>query len=228
MSPDPKNLWLDTIWQEIHALLAFDAYFRLWVRAQEAANIPHGPIAQTMMGSYATYQLAAIRRICDRRLKDDVISLPKLLETIKQEQPHRAPVIDSLVLGLKTECDELYHLANQYVAHNADPQSTRNWRVWNLTSAQLITTHKIICEVAIILERDLLSISQRTHLIRVYQGDVLAEVRPYVPADKLPSLRQFWDAHNAVINHWANVRMDQWIRARCPDYAEPLSGSRAP
>src|SRR5262245_31355594 len=44
-------------------------------------------------------------------------------------------------------------------------------------------------EIAIIIERDLLPIAQRTHLIAVSQGDVLAEIRPYVPQAQLPALR---------------------------------------
>jgi len=120
-------------------------------------------------------------------------------------RPYRAAVIASLLERLKTEAEHLYTLATQYVAHNADPVTTRNWKTWNLTSAQIISTHKAICEVAIIIERDLLLITQRTHLIAVYQGDVLAEVRPYVPQGQLPALRQFWDDHNDSVNSWLQV-----------------------
>jgi hypothetical protein len=69
-----------------------------------------------------------------------------------------------------------------------------------LTSVQLISTHKAICEIAIIIERDLLQITQRTHLIAVYHGDIMAEIRPYVPHSELPGLRQFWDEHNDTVN----------------------------
>ena len=202
MGQDRKAAWLKKIWQEIHTLLATDAYFRLWLKAQEAAQIPYGPIAQTIINNYASYQLAAIRRLCDRRRQDDVISLPKLLELIKHERPYRAAVINSLLNRLKTEAEHLYTLATQYVAHNADPATTRNWKTWNLTSAQLTSTHKAISEVAIIIERDLLLITQRTHLIAVYQGDLLAEIRPYVPKEQLLGLRQFWNEHNESVNSW--------------------------
>jgi hypothetical protein len=205
MPTDQKTIWLGTIWREVHALMHADGYFRLWVKAQEAAKIPYGPISQTIINGYATYQLAAIRRICDRRKADDVVSLPKILELIKQEQPHRQTVIDSLLTRLKTECDELYNLATQYVAHNADPQTTRNWKAWGLTSDKITMAQKAICEVFIIIERDLLSVTQRGCLIAVYQGDYLAEVRPLVPEDQLEGLREFWHAHNKSINQWVQV-----------------------
>jgi hypothetical protein len=202
---DRKAVWLNRIWQEIHTLLGSDAYFRLWLKAQEAAQIPYGPIGQTIISNYASYQLAAIRRLCDRRRPDDVISLPKLLEVIKEEQPYRAAVIDSLLNRLKNEAEHLYTLATQYVAHNADPATTKNWKTWNLTSAQIASTHKAVSEVAIIIERDLLLVTQRTHLIAVYQGDVLADIRPYVPQGQLLALRQFWDEHNESVNSWLQV-----------------------
>jgi hypothetical protein len=182
-----------------------DAYFRLWLKAQEMAAIPYGPIAQTIINSYVAYQLAAVRRICDRRRQDDVISLPKILQLIRAEQPYREPIIDSLTSRLKTECDELYDLATQYIAHNADPEKTRNWREWQLTSAKIMMTHKAICEVAIIIERDLLSIAQRANVVHVYQGDYLAEVKPWVSEDKLKTLKEFWHNHNDAVNQWVQV-----------------------
>ena len=75
---------------------------------------------------------------------------------------------------------------------------------WSLTSAQLTSTHKASCEIAIIIERDLLLITQRTHLIAVYQGDVLAEIRPYTRQGKLPALRKFCDEHDSV-NGWLRI-----------------------
>ena len=102
-----------------------DAYFRLWIKAQEAAQIPYGPIGQAIINNYASYQLASIRRLCDRRRQDDIISLPKLLKLIRQEQPYRTAVIDSLLNRLKTESNHLYALATQYVAHNADPATMK-------------------------------------------------------------------------------------------------------
>jgi hypothetical protein len=111
---DQTRHWLDEeIWPEIHSMMHSDGYFKLWLKAQELAKMPYGPIAQTIINGYASYQLAAVRRICDRRARDDVISLPKLLELIKREQPYRVTIIDGLVSRLKTECDELYKLATQ-------------------------------------------------------------------------------------------------------------------
>jgi hypothetical protein len=205
MTPDQRTLWLAEIWQEIHALMSNDAYFRLWIKAQEAAKAPYGPISQTIINGYVAYQLAAIRRVCDRRRPDDVISLPKMLELVKQEQPFRAGIIDALLRRLRNECDELYTLATQYIAHNADPQTTRNWKAWRLTSDKIMMTQKAICEVAIIIERDLLLITQRACLVPVWQGDYLAEVRLIVQPDQLDALRNFWHAHNKLVNEWVHV-----------------------
>ncbi|MGH6841152.1 MAG: hypothetical protein ACREDV_03540, partial [Methylocella sp.] len=98
MTPSPteqKKRWLDEeIWPEIQAMMHNDAYFQLWRKAQEFASIPRGPIAQMVINGYVTYQLAAIRRLCDRRCQDDVISLPKVLKLIGEE--HRKVVADSL------------------------------------------------------------------------------------------------------------------------------------
>ena len=66
-------------------------------------------------------------------MQDDVISLPKMLELLKHEKPYRAAIIDGLLSQLRTECNELYTLVTQYIAHNADPQTTRNWKAWGLT-----------------------------------------------------------------------------------------------
>jgi hypothetical protein len=67
------------------------------------------------------------------------------------------------------------------------------------------STHKAICEIAIIIERDLLLITQRTHLIAVYQGDALAEIRSYAPQGQLPALRKFWDEHHDAVNGWLRI-----------------------
>jgi hypothetical protein len=45
MAPDQKTLWLAEIWQEVHAVISNDAYFRLWLKAQEATKAPYGPIS---------------------------------------------------------------------------------------------------------------------------------------------------------------------------------------
>lgn len=202
---DQKTLWLDEeIWPEIIAMMHGDAYFRLWLKANEIAKAPHGPIVQTIVNGYATYQLAAIRRLCDRRSKNDVISLPKVLKMIGDEQPHKKDAADALAARLHRECAAPYALATQYVAHNGDP-ATRNWPSWTLTSEMLRKAQKAICEVATIIERDLLAIRQRAHLVPVLQGDYLAEVKSFVPVDKLPALQDFWHSHHAGLNDWVRV-----------------------
>jgi hypothetical protein len=203
MPADQKEIWLnDHIWPEIHAMMHNDAYFRLWLQAQELAERPYGPIAQTIINGYATYQLAGIRRMCDRSASG--ISLPKLLNLIRKEQPHRKAIISSLSSRLNTECEELSGLASQYVAHHGNP-ARPDRREWGLTSNQIAKAQNAICTTAIVIERDLLAITQRTHIIPVPQFDHLAEVRSLVPEDKLTRLREFWDEHNNSVNGWVNV-----------------------
>jgi hypothetical protein len=99
MPADQKEIWLnDHIWPEIHAMMHNDAYFRLWLQAQELAERPYGPIAQTIINGYATYQLAGIRRMCDRSASG--ISLPKLLYLIRKEQPHSKQLLARSPPGL--------------------------------------------------------------------------------------------------------------------------------
>lgn len=195
---DRKKLWLEQeIWPEIHAMMHCDGYFRLWLKAQESAGAPFGPIRQMVINGYATYQVAAVRRLCDR--SNDGISLPKLLNLIRKEQPYRKAIVASLGSRLQKECEELYTLATQYVAHNGNTARPDS-RQWSLTSDKITVAQRAICEVAVIIERDLLAIVQRTHLIPVLQYDYLTEVRAFVPSDKLGALREFWHAHNDSIN----------------------------
>jgi len=192
------------IWPEIEAMMHHDAYFRIWLKAMECAEAPHGPIAQTIINGYVTYQLAAIRRICDRRRQDDVISLPKLLQMIGNEKPQAKARADSLILRLGRDCDELYQIATQYVAHNGDPRKP-NWPAWAVTSDKITLAQKAICEVAIQIERDLLAIAHRVAIVPVPQFDNLAEVKAVVPAGRLNELRDFWYAYNTRINEWTQV-----------------------
>lgn len=200
---DKARLWLDKeIWPEIQAMLSSDAYFRLLLKAHEFAQTPYGPIAQMIVNGYATYQIAAVRRLCDK--SKGVVSLPKLLEMIEKNRPDMKRSVSALRSRLERECAELYALATQYIAHNGNPNSP-NGREWNLTSDKIVAAQKAICEVTIIIERDLLAVTYRPILLPVFQSDYLAEVKAFVPADKLDELRNFWHAHNDGINAWTQV-----------------------
>jgi hypothetical protein len=202
-APDQMKHWLDhELWPEIHAMMQNDAYFRLWLKAQELAGKPFGPIAQMVVNGYATSQLSVIRRMCDRT--KGVISLRKLLELIRKQHPRKRAAVDHLLNRLGTECEELCGLASSHVAHNANP-SSRTWQAWQLTSSKIEAAQKAICEVAIIVERDLLAIAQRAYLVPVPQFDFVAELRDVVPAQKIGELHDFWHAHNASINRWTQT-----------------------
>jgi hypothetical protein len=200
---DQKTLWLEEeIWPEILAMMHSDAFFRLWLKAQELAAIPYGPIAQSIINNYATAQLAAIRRLCDQSVT--AISLPKILKMVGREQPYRKSVISALEARLMQECDETCALATQYIAHNGNP-ATRKWVAWGLTSETIARAQRAICEVAVVVERDLLLLRQRAHLVPVPQFDYLAEVRSIVPPAALPALREFWYAYHADIDEWVRL-----------------------
>jgi hypothetical protein len=205
---DQKVVWLDEkIWPEIIAMMHGDAYFRLWLKAQELAQMPCGPIAQTIITGYATSQLAAIRRLADQSA--DAISLPKLLQRIGRDHRELKASADALEARLKEECRETCALATQYIAHNGNPARS-SWLAWSLTSDKIVQAQKAICDVAVAVERDLLALRHRTHLIPVPQFDQLAEVRGLVSASALPALRTFWDAHNAEVNGWLRL---SWVDA---------------
>jgi hypothetical protein len=123
---------------------------------------------------------------------------------VGRERPHQKPAADALAARLEQECAELSRLATQYVAHNGNP-AVPNRQSWGVTLEKITQAHKAICEVAVIIERDLLAIRQRVHLVPVLQDDYLAEVKSFVPADKLPALRNFRHAHNDSINGWVHL-----------------------
>lgn len=202
---DRKVEWFKKeIWPEIEAMMHHDAYFKVWLKAMEFAGVPYGPIAQTIVNGYITYQLAAIRRICDRRTRDDIIALPKLLRLIAEDLPQTKSIADQLIAQLKGDCGELYQLATKYIAHNADPADP-NRQAWMVTSDKVAHAQQAICEVGIQIERDLLSLAHRVAIVPVPQFDNLAEVKAFVPAGRLNDLQDFWHDYNTRINTWAQV-----------------------
>jgi hypothetical protein len=205
LTTDQTYHWLEEeIWPEIQAMMHNDAYFKLWFKAHELAEIlpPFGPIAQMVLDGYSTCQLSAIRRMCDRNSIG--ISLRRLLDLIRKEEPQWGKVVGSLSSRLDGECRELSSLATQYVAHNGNP-AKRDWKEWRLTTNEIIKAQNVICTTAIVIERDILKITQRPHIISVPNFSEFEEVKRLIPQEKLVMLREFWDDHIRQINHWLEV-----------------------
>ena len=120
--------------------------------------------------------------------------------------PIEQAVIDALLSHLERECEELNQTTNQHIAHNADPTKQRDWQAWNIPTAKIKAAQKAICELAIIIERDLLAITHRVRLIPVPQYDNLFELAPTLTADQLDTLREFWRDHTRRVDQWAYCR----------------------
>jgi hypothetical protein len=72
-----------------------------------------------------------------------------------------------------------------------------------VSAAKIKAAQQATCEVAIIIERDLLEITHRVCLIPVPQYDNLFELAPKLSADQLDTLREFWRQHTRDIDQWA-------------------------
>jgi hypothetical protein len=74
-----------------------------------------------------------------------------------------------------------------------------------VTLEKITQRHKAICEVVVIIERDLLAISSDRTSFRCCRATTLPS-SILVPADKLTALRNFWHAQNDIINGRVHVQ----------------------
>jgi hypothetical protein len=78
--------WMkDHVWPEIGGMMLNDAHFRLFLTARQLTGKFNGPTAKLLQDGYLTFQMVAIRRVCDKR--DDVISLVRALMEAEKEKP---------------------------------------------------------------------------------------------------------------------------------------------
>lgn len=197
MNASVLSEWLEQyIWPEIQAMLLNDAYFRLMGYARELTGEFNGPIAGIIVDGYVTYQMVAIRRLCDGRR--DVISLRRLLMELEARE-QVAPLLTKL-----DSCEPICELVNNYVAHTANPvRNPNNFAAWNLQVGHLLEAQKIICEVAIIFDRDLLQRQNLVQLIPVHQsGELMQDFRSWVSEVNIKKLWEFWHVHNKTVNAW--------------------------
>lgn len=192
--------WLDKhIWPQIGTMLLNDAYFKLIGYARELTGEFNGPIAGLIEAGYVTSQTITIRRICDDRR--DVISLRRALIKIKTEQIAPSSQIDALLNQLDP-CDRVCRLVNDYIAHTANPLRRPDLDDWNLPVKDLTAAQRAICQVAVILDRDLLQRRNHVTLVPVPQFDIMQEFRSWVPDTKIQALWDFWHSHNKMVNAW--------------------------
>ena len=73
---------------------------------------------------------------------------------------------------------------------------------WRLQEQQLTDAQKAVCEVAIILARDLLQRDYVEVMPVVQSDDIMEDFRLWVPAADIQKLWDFWHDHRATVNSW--------------------------
>jgi hypothetical protein len=192
--------WLDQhVLPDIRNMLVQDAYFKLMGYARQLTGKFNGAIAGLIYGGYVTSQTVALRRLCGNRR--DVISLRRVLEESKKTNTIVAVKADYLSQKLDA-CRSIGELVDNYIAHTGNPQRRPNMPAWRLQEQQLTDAQKAVCEVAMILGRDLLQRDYVEVMPVVQSGDIMEDFRLWVPAADIQKLWDFWHDHQATVNSW--------------------------
>ena len=190
--------WLDQhVLRDIREMLVQDAYFKLMGYARQLTGKFNGGVAGLIYVGYLTSQTVAIRRLCEN--KRDVISLRRVLEESKKTNTAVAARAGYLAQKLDS-CQRITDLVNNYIAHTGNPRRRPNMPAWHLQEQQLADAQKAICEVAMILARDLLQRDYVEVMPVIQSGDIMEDFRLWVPAEDIPKLWEFWHAHRAAVN----------------------------
>jgi len=192
--------WMDQIWREIWSVMVNDAYFRVFEHAREITGRFKKDIAVLVHNGYLTFQMAGIRRLCDRR--PDVISLTRALTQTKVDIPKEADRIDLILQILEARSRHVITQTNQYIAHTADPDRTRKPAAWNMQLKHLTEAQEAICKCATAFDRDVLQRQTYTNVIPVNVGDIMEDFRHWVPETQMPELYKFWHAHVRKVDDW--------------------------
>jgi hypothetical protein len=187
------------IWPQIYGMMLNDACFKLTWKARQLTGKFSGPLAQLIYDGYLTFQMVAIRRLCDKTR--GVISLRKALLEAKRNKLAPDPLMNELSNRLDL-CDPVCDMVNDYVAHTADPSRRPNISASTCKWEDLFKAQEAICSVAITLQRDLLGQKVPTDIIPVQQGDIMEDFRLWVPDAIIQELYKFWHAHNKEVNAW--------------------------
>jgi hypothetical protein len=190
--------WLDQhVIPEIQNMLVQDAYFKLTGYARQLTGRFNGSLAGLIYTGYLTSQMVAIRRLCDDWR--EVISLRRVLEEAKKTNTAVAAKARDLTQKLDA-CQSVSDLVDNYIAHTGNPRRRPNMPVWSLTEQQLTEAHKSLCEVAMILARDLLQ-RDYVEVMPVQSGDIMEDFL-WVPAPEIQKLWDFWHDRRATVNTW--------------------------
>lgn len=197
---NPLPDWMDQkIWPQISGMMLNDAYFKLMWHARELTGKFNGPIAELIQTGYLAFQTVAIRRLCDGGR--NVISLRRALMGAKAESLAPNDQIDKLLDKLDS-CDRVIDLVNDHVAHTANPARSPNVSDSTCPWADLFKAQEAICRVAISFDRDILRRKVAINIIPEQQGDIMEDLRLWVPQDVINKLYAFWHAHNKAVNAW--------------------------
>ena len=189
------------IWPQIHAMLLSDAYFKLIGRAREITGEFNGPIGRLIEDGYVISQTIAIRRLCDSR-KDTISIIRLLVKARDSNHIMNKEKIEPLSQKLEAACRPICELANNYVAHTANPLCRQNVGDWNLQVDQITEAQKAICEAAVIFDRDLLQGMNYVKLVPVPQSNIMQEFKNLMSDEDVAKLWEFWHAHNEKVNGW--------------------------
>lgn len=193
--------WMNQIWQQIWSMMFNDAYFRVFDRARQVTGEFNGNFASVIYDGYLTFQMVAIRRLCDGRT--DVISLRRALLESRERLPGTASQVDGLLLRVEERCDHVRTQVNQHIAHTANPNRTPNPVIWNMRMRDITRAHEAICKAATILDRDILQRQTAIGIIPVPQGDIMQDFRLWVPEPAIHRLYRFWHDHVRTVDDWA-------------------------
>jgi hypothetical protein len=192
--------WLDQhVLRDIRNMLVQDAYFKLMGYARQLTGKFNGAIAGLIYVGYVTSQTVAIRRLCDNRR--DVISLRRVLEESKKMDTVVAAKAAYLSQKLDS-CQSISDLVDNYIAHTGNPLRRPNMPAWSLQEQQLTDAQKAVCEVAMILARDLLGRDYVEVMPVVQSGDIMEDFRLWMSDADIKKLWEFWHAHRATVNSW--------------------------
>jgi hypothetical protein len=168
-----------------------DAYFKLVKYVFEISQKYIDPIGNLVVNGYITFQMIGIRRLCDDR--KDVISLRRLL--VESTMPNKQALLEKL-----DACDEVCDRATDHIAHTANPARRPNITDWNLTDDDLANAQKVICEVALSLDRARARPNGYVKIIPVVQTLDMREFNLSEADTK--KLWEFWHTHNDAVNAW--------------------------
>jgi hypothetical protein len=192
--------WMNQIWPQIWSMLFNDAYFRVFEHAREITGQFNGTFTAVIHDGYLTFQMVAIRRLCDGRT--DVISLRRALLEARERLPAMSSRVDDLLSRVESRCDRVRTQVNQHIAHTANPGRTPNAVVWNMQMRNLTRAHEAICKAATILDRDILQRQTFTNIVPVPQGDIMQDFRIWVPDEGIQTLYRFWHDHVKRVDDW--------------------------